>query len=140
MKFRVSILAVLVSIALCGGSAEALAFGAFSFQVCNKTDAPASVAVYYYDLAIPVWHAQGWWVVSPSQCTVIGDFSKGAFFYYAKSETRGWEGSDDSNKICVSSSQFYNTYGLGSNPTCSSDEKKAFIRNDINDDASWTLD
>jgi hypothetical protein len=42
----------------------------------------------------------------------------------------------------VSSSQFYNTYGAGPNgPTCSSDEKKAFIRNDIHDDAfTWTLD
>ena len=124
------------------GLAEALAFGSFSFQVSNKTDAPASVAIYYYDLAIPVWHTQGWWVVIPGQCTVIGAFSRGAFFYYAKSQTRDWGGSGVSNKICVSNSQFYNTIGPGFNdPTCSSDEKKAFIRNDINDDAfTWTLD
>jgi hypothetical protein len=81
-------------------------------------------------------------VVNPNQCTAIGDFSKGAFFYYAKSNARDWKNSDDSNKICVSSSQFYNTCGPGFNePTCSSDEKKAFIRSNIEGDAfTWTLD
>ena len=143
MKFRVSILAVSVSIALCGGSPDASAdYSPFSFQVCNKTDTPASVAVYYTDLAIAVmWHAQGWWVVNLNQCTVIGSFPKGWFYYYAKSSNRDWVGSNPDWAICVSNSQFTRADFPGSNTTCSSDQKKVFTRNFVETPSlTWTLD
>lgn len=54
----------------------------FQFRVCNSGCAPISVALSYYDNGR--WITRGWWNVEGNQCTSLGSFNKGLFYYYAK--------------------------------------------------------
>jgi uncharacterized membrane protein len=122
---RVPVLAALASMALCSGSPAAPGLAPFSFQVCNKTDTAAAVALYYADGLLPVdFHAEGWWVVNAGQCTVIDGLTPGWFYYYAKSDNRDWPGSGpNSANVCVSSSpQFKRIDLLTDKAPCSADE------------------
>jgi uncharacterized membrane protein len=128
MKFATLRSAVLfsVSVALCGGLANAQQSqtqtplpppppqtqasppSPFSFRVCNKTRRDASVAIAAHVSATDnTWYAQGWWVVNAGDCSTIGDFTKGWFYYYAKSHTGDWAGSGkNTSDTCVTNSSF----------------------------------
>lgn len=117
MKFATLSLTALIltSAGLCAGSANAqtqtqtqtpatAGSRTFTFHVCNKTSHDASVAIAAH---VSVdddknWYTQGWWVVSAGDCSVIGEFPKGWFYYYAKSKTGDWRGSgNDASNTCV---------------------------------------
>jgi uncharacterized membrane protein len=55
----------------------------FQLQACNTGCAPASVAMSYYSQQDGSWVTRGWWTVRGNQCTSLGSFNKGAFYYYA---------------------------------------------------------
>jgi uncharacterized membrane protein len=55
----------------------------FQLQACNNGCAPVSVAVSYYSQQDSKWVTRGWWNVRGNQCTSLGSFNKGVFYYYA---------------------------------------------------------
>lgn len=144
MISRKSTLAVacLAAAALCGGAAGAQA-QTFTFKVCNNSGRTASVAVAaHLSTSDKRWQAEGWWEVRDGQCSTIGNFPQGWFYYYAKAGSREWEGTGkDKSNTCVRSAKFKRFDPEGYK--CSGDEKLAafngkFIEND--DTFTWTLD
>ena len=115
----------------------------FTFKVCNKTKRSASVAIagqVSNDHKTWTWYTQGWWAVSAGECSTIGEFAKGWFYYYAKSATSDWHGTDSHlSRTCVSSSAFKRSDPAGYQ--CAKGEKLvAFNGNNINDDTfTWNI-
>jgi uncharacterized membrane protein len=72
----------------------------FTFEVCNNSCAPASVAVSSYSTSLSAWTVSGWTTAAANQCTTIGKFKKGDFYYYAKSYYGNFEWSG-SFPLCV---------------------------------------
>ena len=132
----------LTAATLCGGAAGAQA-QTFPFKVCNHSGRTASVAVAaHLSTTDKRWQAQGWWEVKAGQCSTIGSFPQGWFYYYAKSSGRDWPGSGkDKSNTCVRSAKFKRFDPEGYK--CSGDEKLvAFNGKKIEDDETftWTLD
>lgn len=144
MRFAFSVLTALVLAfaAMCFGSAGAQA-QTFKFQVCNKTDRLAQVALAsHLKVGDENWQAEGWWRVNAGQCLMIGTFPQGWFYYYAKSSNGDWHGSDkDSSKTCVKASQFQRPDPPGYK--CTSDETLVSFNGKYIDNGgtfTWTLD
>jgi uncharacterized membrane protein len=112
----------------------------FTFKVCNKTKRSASVAIAAMD-DTKKWYAQGWWAVSAGECSTVGAFAKGWFYYYAKSSTGDWHGTgSDVSKTCVRSSAFKRSdpdgYECGKGETL-----VAFNGKNISDDSfTWNIE
>ena len=144
MSLAKSTLAVLglAAAALWGGTAGAQA-QTFKFEVCNHSGRVARIAVAaHLSPSDKRWQAEGWWDVRAGQCTTIGQFPQGWFYYYAKNDNRDWPGSGkDKSNTCVRSAKFKRFDPEGYR--CSGDEKLvAFNGKYIEDDETftWTLD
>jgi uncharacterized membrane protein len=144
MTFAKSTLAVLC---LAAGAAWSGVAGAqaqtFTFEVCNHSGRSASIAVAaHLSPTDKRWQAEGWWEVRAGQCSTIGNFPQGWFYYYAKSDRRDWPGTDkDKSNTCVRSAKFKRFDPEGYQ--CAGDEKlAAFNGKRIEDDHkfTWTLD
>ena len=67
------------------------------------------------------WQAQGWWVVNAGECSTVGEFPIGWFYYYARAKDRDWHGSgSDASKTCVEAGPFKRSDPPGY--TCTSSE------------------
>jgi tetratricopeptide (TPR) repeat protein len=88
------------------------------------------------------WQVEGWWTVSSGQCTTIGSFPQGWFYYYAKSEGRDWPGTTgDKSNTCVRSANFKREDPEGYK--CSSDETMVAFNGKListSDAFTWTLE
>ncbi len=114
----------------------------FPFMVCNRTAQTASVAVAAHASVTDTrWQAQGWWMVSPGQCSAIGSFPQGWFYYYAKSDSRDWPGTDkDKSNTCVRTANFKREDPEGYK--CAGDEKLVPFNGkhiESDDTFTWTL-
>lgn len=112
----------------------------FAFKVCNKTKRSASVAIAARVSPDGAWYTQGWWAVSAGECSTIGTFANGWFYYYAKSATGDWHGTDGNlSKTCVRSGAFKRSDPDGYQ--CASGETLvAFNGKQISGDTfTWTL-
>src|SRR5579859_3646463 len=143
MTLAKSTLAVLgiAAAALWGGTAGAQA-QTFTFEVCNHSGRTASVAVAaHLSPTDDRWQAEGWWDVRAGDCSTIGNFPKGWFYYYAKASGREWAGSGkDKSATCVRNAKFKRFDPEGYR--CSGDEKLVdFNGKHIEDEGSftWTL-
>src|SRR5262249_40724137 len=77
----------------------------FEFRVCNRTAAPAAIAVMGREpSAGPDWILKGWMRVEAGQCRAGGKFLKGEFFFAANSPIHQWSASGIA--FCVDSGPF----------------------------------
>jgi uncharacterized membrane protein len=131
----------LAASAVWGGAAGAQA-QTFGFEVCNHSGRSASVAIAAnVSPTDKRFQAQGWWEVGPGQCSTIGSFPQGWFYYYAKSNGRDWPGTgEDKSSTCVRNAKFKRLDPSGY--TCSSDEKLVEFngKNVQGDTYTWTLE
>ncbi len=72
--------------------------------VCNETDAKASFALGYK--ADGAWTSEGWWSVSPYDCSVVegGDLNNRYYYYRVTSKAYSWPG--ESYYFCTSPDVF----------------------------------
>jgi uncharacterized membrane protein len=115
----------------------------FPFVVCNHTAETASVAVAAHaSVTDKRWQVEGWRAVSAGQCTTIGSYPQGWFYYYAKSKSRDWPGTTaDKSNTCVRSANFKREDPEGYQ--CSGDETMVAFNGkqiDSNDTFTWTLE
>jgi len=145
MRFVASRLTVLLlaCAALFIGSAGAQA-QMFTFKVCNTSPVNAQVAIAaHVSPSNKAWQAQGWWVVNAGECSTIGEFPIGWFYYYAKATDRNWHGSgSDASKTCVESGPFKRADPPGY--TCTSKETLENFAGKLVESGggtfTWTLD
>ena len=139
---RLTVLFLAVA-ALFIGSAGAQA-QTFTFKVCNTSPVNASVSIAaHVSPTNKAWMAQGWWVVNAGECSTIGEFPIGWFYYYAKATDRDWHGSGaDSSKTCVEQSPFKRSDPPGY--TCASSETLVNFAGKLIESGggtfTWTLD
>jgi uncharacterized membrane protein len=108
--------------ALLIGAADASA-QTFQFRVCNNSDYVASVAISaHVSPTDERFMVKGWWTVNAHNCTSIGNFPKGWFYYYAEERARQrvvWEGKEI--QLCVRHPGPWERVN-GTGYTCRSDE------------------
>ena len=78
----------------------------FTFHVCNHSNLKAFVAISgRKNTDSDKWTIQGWWNVAPGDCTTMGPFVRGHFYYLADGlgGRRGWYGSFP---LCVPNIRF----------------------------------
>ena len=108
------------------GSADAQA-QTFNFQVCNRHNVPASVAIsHLVAVGDSRFEVEGWWTVGAGNCVLTGNFPQGWFYFYAEQTNTGqvvWSGND--LMLCV---QFPGPFERINTPgySCDSDELKGF--------------
>jgi uncharacterized membrane protein len=125
--FAVFFLALAV---LCVGAPSAKA-QMFTFEVCNRSNVSASVAVS--NRVAPGdarFEVQGWWTVAAGNCENLGDFVQGWFYIYAEQTNSGrivWEGDFP---LCI---QYPGPFDVvhASGITCSSNLLKQFTAEQI---------
>ena len=144
MTLAKSTLAVLcLAAATLWGGAEGAQAQTFKFEVRNHGERTARVAIAaHVSPSDKRWQAEGWWEVRPRQCTTVGNFPQGWFYYYAKNDNRDWPGSGkDKSSTCVRSAKFKRFDPEGYK--CSGDEKLVEFNGkkiESGDTFTWTLD
>jgi serine/threonine protein kinase/uncharacterized membrane protein len=97
----------------------------FTFHVCNNSNLKAYVAVSgRKDPDGTAWTIAGYWNILPGNCTDIGPWSRGQFYYMADGEGghRGWYGSFP---LCVPNVRF-EKINYGGNCTAGEKVKKFY--------------
>jgi uncharacterized membrane protein len=115
---------------LCTGAAGAQA-QTFNFEVCNKSNVSASVAVSNLEaVGGSRFEVQGWWTVAAGNCESLGNFPQGWFYIYAEQTNTGQEVWEGDFPLCV---QFPGPFDRinSAGVTCSSDELKMFTAEEI---------
>jgi uncharacterized membrane protein len=115
---------------LCIGAAGAQA-QTFNFEVCNKSNVSASVAVSNLEsVGSSRFEVQGWWTVPAGNCESLGNFPQGWFYIYAEQTNSGQEVWEGDFPLCV---QFPGPFDRinSAGVTCSSDELKQFTAEEI---------
>jgi uncharacterized membrane protein len=84
----------------------------FRFHVCNRSGAPAHIAVSYQISRNPDrFETRGWSRIEPGTCSNLGPYPRGLFWYYAFNERGEWAGD---TKLCVDKrAGFRRSYGKG---------------------------
>jgi uncharacterized membrane protein len=115
----------LAAAVLCTGAAGAQA-QTFNFEVCNKSNVSASVAVSNLEsVGASRFEVQGWWTVRAGDCESLGNFPQGWFYIYAEQTNTGQEVWEGDFPLCVEFPGPFdriNTAGT----TCSADNLKQF--------------
>jgi len=103
----------------------------FAFEVCNRSNLRASIAVLHYSDALSDWLAEGWWSANSGSCTNIGNFKKGQFYYYANEYNGNAEWPGDFGSCVRFPGPFKDRVG---SRRCSSNEHKLFSRASVSRD------
>jgi serine/threonine protein kinase/uncharacterized membrane protein len=112
----------------------------FTFTVCNKSRYKASVAISgRKDPASDSYTIIGWYVYEPGECTNLGKWAKGSFYFMAQqynNQYQGWRGND--TKFCVTNRAFNRIRISGY--TCQAGERlEGFFWRNLSDDFTWNL-
>jgi uncharacterized membrane protein len=78
----------------------------FTLTICNQTDKPIYVAFGFTENER--LRVKGWSVAPPMQCGKAGQFSKGHFYYYARTPKGALEWSGKSAELCVNLDALFN--------------------------------
>jgi uncharacterized membrane protein len=115
---------------LCTGAAGAQA-QTFNFEVCNKSNVSASVAVSNLEsVGSSRFEVQGWWTVTAGNCESLGNFPQGWFYIYAEQTNTGQEVWEGDFPLCVEFPGPFDRINSASF-TCKSDELKLFTAEEI---------
>ena len=136
------IVVFVAAVLLCAGSVGAQA-QTFTFEVCNKSNVSASVAVSnLVAVGDSRFEVQGWWTVGAGNCRSIGNFPRGWFYLYAEQTNSArivWSGKD--LNLCIEYPGPFDRINM-SGYSCSSKNLKGFTAELIGSDTgtfTWTL-
>lgn len=106
-----------------------------AFNVCNKSNLPARVALGRFDGK--AWTSEGWWIIAPKSCAGLIQGSLDARFYYlyATDGASGtWEGHTN---FCTAPDAKFLIAGRG---TCAARgyDKRGFFEIDTGRSPDWT--
>ena len=110
----------------------------FSFEVCNKSGLTAYVATSSHPaVGDDRYVVEGWWTVAAGNCTTIGTFPEGWFYFFAEASGGNWSGNFP---LCVQYPgpfKAIHTTGV----TCPSNRLKQFTEKQITSSGTftWTL-
>ena len=103
----------------------------FNFEVCNRSNVSASVAISNLEaVGASRFEVQGWWTVAAGNCESLGNFPQGWFYIYAEQTNTGQEVWEGDFPLCV---QFPGPFDRinSAGVTCSADELKLFTAEEI---------
>jgi uncharacterized membrane protein len=103
--------------------------------VCNKTAAPAKVALGRFDGA--TWMSEGWWTIAPGTCATLLDTPLKARYYYLFATDGGAGSWSGSRAFCVSQT---GKFSIGGRSDCASRgyDEKSFFEVDTGNKPDWT--
>ena len=106
-----------------------------AFKICNKSALPARVALGRFDGTS--WSSEGWWTVTPKDCTAIltGPLQGRYYYLYASDGGAGvWEGK---TRFCVSPDKRFTAKGRGQCAKRGLDQR-GFFQVDTGNKPDWT--
>jgi uncharacterized protein len=104
--------------------------GYFQFKLCNKLPSAARIAVAHRGSKDSGrFMIRGWYAVDPSVCTVLGEFPKGNFYFFAEAHQIAWGGD---HAVCVKETNFARWDHTGSK--CAERDLRGFTSAAVEDD------
>ncbi len=123
--------AMILALGLAGYAAPAQA----GFNVCNKSNLPARVALGHFDGTH--WSSEGWWTIQPNACAGIlsGPLNARYYYLYATDGAAGaWEGK---THFCIAPEARFRAAGRA-NCAARGFDRRGFFEVDTGNKPDWT--